>query len=435
MVNVLLCCTGSVATIKTSQLLEQLKNNYNVKLVVTEHSRHFLPELETLGSLGDQIYTDQHEWDSWNGRGDPVVHIDLRKWADVLLVAPLDANTLAKMAAGIADNLVTCVLRAWDFTRPLIVAPAMNTMMWNHPVTSSHLNLLQSWGVTVVPPVEKVLVCGDKGTGAMAGLDTIQAAIHTATSEAIHTSTSEAIHTSTNHSNVVPNPPSKVIALLSCGSFNPPTIMHLRLFELARDHFREKDPLCKVIGIISPTNDKYAKSSLIPATHRLEMARLAVQGSQWIKVSDWEVNQSAWTPTRQVLDKYSELVKESKAGTVPWLQDAGGSTDVTFKLLCGADLLETFSTPNLWKPDDMLTIVRDYGIVAISREGSNPEKFVEDTPVLSENSHNVDIVTEQIKNDVSSTKIRSAVSLGNSIKYLVPERVISYINENGLYKK
>ena len=78
------------------------------------------------------------------------------------------------------------------------------------------------------------------------------------------------------------------IVLLACGSFNPPTIMHLRLFELARDFFRTK-PGCVVVGgVISPTHDTYKKKSLIPAEHRLEMARRATACSDWIRVSDWE---------------------------------------------------------------------------------------------------------------------------------------------------
>ena len=60
------------------------------------------------------LYTDLDEWNAWTKRGDPVLHIDLRNWADILIVAPLDANTLAKIACGISDNLLTCVLRAWQ---------------------------------------------------------------------------------------------------------------------------------------------------------------------------------------------------------------------------------------------------------------------------------------------------------------------------------
>ena len=76
--------------------------------------------------------------------GDPVAHIELRRWADALVIAPLSANTLAKAAAGMADGLLTCVLRAWDWNKPALLAPAMNTAMWESPLTEAHLGA-RSW--------------------------------------------------------------------------------------------------------------------------------------------------------------------------------------------------------------------------------------------------------------------------------------------------
>lgn len=109
----------------------------------------------------------------WQQKGDPVVHIELRKWADIFLVAPLSANSLAKMAQGMCDNLLTSVVRAWDFAKPLLLAPAMNTFMWDSPFTAQQLQVLRSLGAQVVPPVSKALACGDVGTGAMAEPATI----------------------------------------------------------------------------------------------------------------------------------------------------------------------------------------------------------------------------------------------------------------------
>ena len=130
-------------------------------------------------------------------RGDPVLHIDLRRWADILVVAPLDAHTLAKFALGLSDNLLSCVFRAWDFERPVVLAPAMNTLMWNSPVTRRHLALLledrgtssppSDWTlaeavetfarhaptIVLVPPQSKQLACGDVGVGAMADVGSI----------------------------------------------------------------------------------------------------------------------------------------------------------------------------------------------------------------------------------------------------------------------
>merc|ERR1712059_46779 len=189
-----------------------------------------------------------------------------------------------------------------------------------------------------------------------------------------------------------------------------------------------------VAGVISPTHDSYKKSSLIPATHRLEMARRATKDSDWVHVSDWEVRQEGWSRTRLVLDSYSDLVQDQKS--VAWLPDNlwTGESKVCFKLLCGADLLESFAVPDLWKEDDLTTILRDYGMVVVSREGSNPEKFIYKSDLLTKYRNNIHIVTEWIANDVSSTKVRTAIRRSDSVKYLVPDPVVEYIAANNLYK-
>jgi phosphopantothenoylcysteine synthetase/decarboxylase len=99
-----------------------------------------------------------------------VLHIELRRWADILLVAPASANTLAKAANGICDNLLLCVIRAWDRMRPAILCPAMNTVMLEHPAILTHLSLLRSYGFTILDTDVKYLACGDVGKGALASL-------------------------------------------------------------------------------------------------------------------------------------------------------------------------------------------------------------------------------------------------------------------------
>ncbi|XP_072881867.1 phosphopantothenoylcysteine decarboxylase isoform X4 [Hemitrygon akajei] len=109
----------------------------------------------------------------WKQRTDPVLHIELRRWADLLVIAPLDANTLGKIANGICDNLLTCVVRAWDLKRPLLFCPAMNTAMWEHPITATQIQTLKGFGYIEVPCIVKKLLCGDEGYGAMAEISTI----------------------------------------------------------------------------------------------------------------------------------------------------------------------------------------------------------------------------------------------------------------------
>lgn len=176
--NVLVACTGSVAALKIPALLRLLLDaipQVNLRLVTTERALHFFT-LQDVPECVD-VYRDVQEWSTWTKRGDPVLHIELRRWADLLVIAPCSANSLAKIAGGLCDNLLTCVVRAWDTRKPLIFCPAMNTAMWEHPLTRSHLDLLQQFGYTQLGPISKTLMCGDSGMGAMSEISDIVKAI------------------------------------------------------------------------------------------------------------------------------------------------------------------------------------------------------------------------------------------------------------------
>ncbi|XP_061578597.1 phosphopantothenoylcysteine decarboxylase [Cololabis saira] len=169
--RVLVGVTGSVAALKLPVLVSQLLQlpGVDVRVVTTEHAKHFYNPAE----VSVQIYSDEDEWRLWTQRSDPVLHIELRRWADLLVIAPLDANTLGKIANGICDNLLTCVVRAWDVSRPLLFCPAMNTAMWLHPITDQQVSRLREFGYVEIPCISKKLVCGDEGKGAMAEVSTI----------------------------------------------------------------------------------------------------------------------------------------------------------------------------------------------------------------------------------------------------------------------
>lgn len=173
--HVLLGVTGSVAALKLPLLVTQLLEipGIEVRVVTTDHATHFYKVAE----VPVRVYTDKDEWEMWKTRSDPVLHIELRRWADLLVIAPLDANTLGKIASGICDNLLTCIVRAWDMSRPLLFCPAMNTAMWQHPITNQQVATLQGFGYVEIPCISKKLVCGDEGKGAMAEVSTIVDAI------------------------------------------------------------------------------------------------------------------------------------------------------------------------------------------------------------------------------------------------------------------
>eukprot|EP01134_Creolimax_fragrantissima_P001610 CFRG1610T1 len=177
--RILLCLTGSVASVKALPLMNVLLDHPSIKdksqicVVTTTPATHFYDK----SALPVKVFTDEDEWTGWTKMKDPVLHIELRRWADIAIIAPLDANTMAKLANGICDNLLTCTMRAWDMTKTVLVCPAMNTHMWTHPLTARHLDILTSFGFKVIPPVQKVLACNDMGVGAMASVDDIASAV------------------------------------------------------------------------------------------------------------------------------------------------------------------------------------------------------------------------------------------------------------------
>ena len=188
MANVLIGATGSVASVKVPALhMALVADGHSVKIVATDAALYFFDPTSL------DVSRDADEWpgDRYR-RDDPVLHIELRKWADLFLLAPLDANTLAKLAVGLCDNCLTCVWRAWDMAKPVILAPAMNAFMWQHSFTKRHLRAIAAdFGAShvpghlddtamlaqindraknfrIVPPVVKALACGDTGIGGLA---------------------------------------------------------------------------------------------------------------------------------------------------------------------------------------------------------------------------------------------------------------------------
>jgi phosphopantothenoylcysteine decarboxylase len=186
MSNIILGVSGSVAAVLTGKLAKALMEFGEVRVVFTEkgywfieHNKKAKKEWQEALEAGAQKFVDDLEWPVHYEVGDEILHIELRKWADCMVLAPMSANTMAKIRYGLCDNLLTCVARAWDFKRnghffkPFIIAPAMNTQMWNNDPTNDHICELAGRGVRIVTPVEKELACGETGIGAMAPIEEI----------------------------------------------------------------------------------------------------------------------------------------------------------------------------------------------------------------------------------------------------------------------
>jgi len=167
MAHILLAVTGSIASYKSADLVSSLKKQgHQVTVLMTQVATEFIQPLTLQVLSQNPIHLDVMK----EPYPDQVNHIELGKKADLFIVAPATANTIAKLAHGFADNMVTSTALALPSHIPKLIAPAMNTKMYDHPATQANLKTLETYDYQLIAPKESLLACGDHGRGALADL-------------------------------------------------------------------------------------------------------------------------------------------------------------------------------------------------------------------------------------------------------------------------
>ncbi len=173
--NLLFIFTGSIAGYKACEAVSRLvQRGHRVRCVATASALKFIGPATLEGLTGSPVLSDLFE----SGRA--LDHIALTRWADAVVVCPATANTINRLAAGLADDLPGALFLAHDRSKPWLVAPAMNPAMWAHPATVAATEKLRDWGVRFVPVGEGRTACGETGEGRLAEPDVIVATIEAA---------------------------------------------------------------------------------------------------------------------------------------------------------------------------------------------------------------------------------------------------------------
>jgi phosphopantothenoylcysteine decarboxylase/phosphopantothenate--cysteine ligase len=160
--NVLLGVSGGIAAYKSAELVRELQERgAQVRVIMTHGAQEFITPLTLQALSGNPVHTELLDEAAELGMG----HIELARWADLLLIAPATADLIARLSTGRADDLLTTVALAT--AAPLMLAPAMNQQMWKDPATTANINVLLERGVRVVGPAEGLQACGDVGPGRM----------------------------------------------------------------------------------------------------------------------------------------------------------------------------------------------------------------------------------------------------------------------------
>jgi len=172
--NLVIIFTGTVATTLADKIILSFsKDEYNVSSIFTEKSKYFVDMHETV-KKHFYVFSDETEWRKERyEKNDDIPHVDFATNNDALLIIA-SADFIAKMVNGQCDDLASSLYRAWHRYKPVIVAPGMNTHMWEHPITRTHITKLQEWNITVVKPQVKKLACGELGMGALADVEDIK---------------------------------------------------------------------------------------------------------------------------------------------------------------------------------------------------------------------------------------------------------------------
>lgn len=194
------------------------------------------------------------------------------------------------------------------------------------------------------------------------------------------------------------------------GVFNPPTYLHLRTAEQARERMNFE----KIYW--EPVNDSYVKEEMIPSQYRLEMLKLALQDNKYFELGMYECGRHGFCHTIDTLRYYER--KLSLEYNQP----------VKLYFIMGSDVLKSITT---WVGCG--EILRNYKLVVINRLNDNTEEIIEENDVLYTYRHNIISIYEPILNTVSSTKVRRLIRRGGSVKYLIPHEIEEYIYKNRLY--
>ena len=170
MANILIGISGSIAALKSLTLIRALsQKSHKIKVILTKDAKVFItPTLIT--AFGIEVYDDELNFGNIEHS---MMHIELAKFADMIIIAPATANTISKCANGFADNLLTQTILAYDGNYPILIAPAMNQNMWNKPIMKINIEKLNQQGFHIVTPIIGLQACGDYGIGCMENVDEI----------------------------------------------------------------------------------------------------------------------------------------------------------------------------------------------------------------------------------------------------------------------
>lgn len=221
------------------------------------------------------------------------------------------------------------------------------------------------------------------------------------------------------------------VVIVACGSFSPPTNMHLRLMEDAKVALEAKGKYTVIGGYLSPVHTAYGKASLIENHHRVNLVKASVATSSWLMVDVFECCQAAWTRTAVVLDRIAQRLAD--------ISVEGSNAPPRVMFNCGADVLESMTKvkengETVWIQDHLRIILEQNGVACLAREGTGMDAVIDGSPVLKKHKANIEVVHPAVSNDISSTAVRRELRSG-AVKYLVPDAVAEYIREHDLASK